>query len=307
VSGTTAEQREAYTRWDRNRRILKAQGRWEPFVSAQPVRERIWAMNAAGMPTMALELRLRLPEGSLDALMWKRQGQFSQKVRRETAEAVMGYWPVLEDYPGHCLIDATGTRRRVQALITLGWTQVFLREKIGVSKKAFQRLLTNSRVTADLARRVVPLYDELWKRPPYVTEVSALAAGKVRRQAQQAGFFGPLAWDDDQIDDPAAIPQTDAPAPVASEGPNLASRWIHGEAVILGIEDRREVLQYLFEWTNYTPDEIAALLETTPDAASRQWERMKERARAEGCKVPWRRAYVPRERPLRQDEMEEVA
>jgi hypothetical protein len=94
---------------------------------------------------------------------------------------------------------------------------------------------------------------------------------------------------------------------VASEGPNLAGRWIHGEAVILGIEDRREVLQYLFEWTNYTPDEIAALLETTPDAASRQWERMKERARAEGCKVPWRRAYVPRERTLNQNQMEEVA
>jgi hypothetical protein len=307
MSGMTAEQREAYTRWDRNRRMLKSQGQWQPFVSAQPARERIWAMNAAGMPTRAIELRLSLPDGSLDALMWKRDGQFSQKVRQETAEAVMGYWPTLEDYPGHCLIDATGTRRRIQALITLGWTQVFLREKIGVSKKAFQRLLTNSRITADLARRVVPLYDELWKRPPYVTEVSAVAADKVRQQALKAGFFGPLAWDDDQIDDPAALPQTDAPAPLASEGPNLADRWIHGEAVILGVEDRRKVLVHLFEWTDYTPAEIAGLLETTPDAASRQWERMKERARTEGRKVPWRRVYAQRDKDLTKTQMEEAA
>jgi hypothetical protein len=263
-------------------------------------------MNAAGMPTTAIEQRLRLPVDALNALMWKRNGQYSQKVRRETAEAVMGYWPTLDDYPAHCLIDATGARRRVQALITLGWTQVYLRERIGVSKQAFHRVLTNSRVTAGLARDVVALYDELWKRRPYPTEVSTLAAAKARRQAQAACFVGPLAWDDDLIDDPAALPQTDALEPVVSEGPNLADRWLHGESVILTSEARKEVLLHLFEWTNDTTEEIAEKLGMTPEAAAQQWHRTKKQAALEGRRM-WRRVYVPRERTLNQNEMEEAA
>ena len=306
MNTATVEQRGAYARWDRNRRILRAQGRWEPFVQARPVRERVWAMNAVGMPTTAIEERLRLPHDALNFLMCKRAGQFSQQIRRETAEAVMGYWPTLEDFPAHCLIDATGSRRRVQALITLGWTQVFLREKAGVSKAAFHRVLTNSRITADLARRVVVLYDELWKRRPYPTEVLAVSAERARQQAAAAGFLGPLAWDDDTIDNPAAEPQTDAPQPIVSEGPNLADRWLHGESVILGFSDRRQVLQHLYEWTKDTTEEIAAKLEMTPAAAERQWERIKEKAHLEGRRV-WRRVYVPRERTLKQDEMGEAA
>ena len=302
----TVEQRQAYARWDRNRRILRAQGQWEPLVNARPVRERIWAMNAAGMPTTAIEEKLKLPVDALNGVVYKRGGKFRQQVRRETAEAVMAYWPTLEDYPAHCLIDATGTRRRVQALITLGWTQVFLRERIGVSRQAFHRALTNSRVTAELARQVVALYDEFWARRPYPTEVPPVAADNARHQATTAGFMGPLAWDDDTIDDPNAMPQTDAPRPVVSDGTNLADRWLHGESVILSAADRKQVLAHLYEWTNDTTDEIAAKLEMTPAAAQRQWERIKEKAELEGRRV-WRRVYVPRERTLNQNEMGEAA
>lgn len=309
MSAMTDEQRKAYARWDRNRRTLKAQGLWQPFVSARPVRERVWAMNAAGMPTNAIEARLGMPAGTLHHTMWKRElvGEYSKEIRRETAEAVMAYWPTLEDFPDHCLIEAVGSRRRVEALITLGWTQVYLAGKVGMSEKALRRALKNPKVTAATARRLVVLYDELWKRRPYITEIPAVLAERTRRQAQAAGFVGPLAWDDDTIDDPAAVAQTDAAMPASSEGPNLADRWLHGEAVILGVEDRKQVLRHLFEWSSETPAEIAYRLDMTPDTASRTWERIKERARKEGQRPPWRRTYVPGERTLTKNQMEAAA
>jgi hypothetical protein len=79
-----------------------------------------------------------------------------------------------------------------------------------------------------------------------------------------------------------------------------------GEAVILGRDDRREVLQHLYEWTNDTTADIAARLDMTPEAAERQWHRLQEKAKADGRRL-WRRVYVPRERNLKQNEMGEAA
>ncbi|MFF8544769.1 hypothetical protein ACF060_31285 [Streptomyces werraensis] len=304
MSTQTAIQRAAYNRWCRRRRHLIAMGQWEPFVDAEPVRQRIRAINQAGMSTTVLTERLGLPPTALEHVMWKRHGVASSQVRRETAEAVMGYWPSLQDFPAHALIDATGTRRRVEALFTLGWTQRFLSGRVGVAERSFSRALAKPRVTADLARKVACLYDELWNRPPHESEVAPVPASRMRLHARAMGFVGPLAWDDESIDDPSAVPQTDAPEPQASEGGNLAARWLMGEAVVLGRDDRREVLQHLFEWTSHTTEEIAARLEMTPEAVDRQWHRIKKQASAEGRRV-WRRVYVRRD--INQTEMEEAA
>jgi lambda repressor-like predicted transcriptional regulator len=304
MSTQTAIQRAAYNRWCRRRRQLIAAGQWEPFVDAEPVRQRIRAINQAGMSTSVLTEKLGLPPTALDHVMWKRHGVASALVRRETAEAVMSYWPSLDDFPAYALIDATGTRRRIEALFTLGWTQRYLSGRSGVSERSFSRALAKPRVTADLARKVASLYDELWKRPPYEPEIAAVAAHRMRLHAAAMGYVGPLAWDDDTIDDPSALPQTDADRPEESEGGSVAARWLMGEAVVLGREDRREVLQHLFEWTNLTVEEIAARLDMTQEAAERQWHRIKQKAQADGRRV-WRRVYMPRD--LRQNEMGEVA
>jgi len=40
-------------------------------------------------------------------------------VRRELAEALLTYWPVLDDFPDSARIEGCGTRRRLQALLHL--------------------------------------------------------------------------------------------------------------------------------------------------------------------------------------------
>lgn len=300
-------QKVARSRWRNRREQLIAAGQWQPFVAAQPVRDHVNRLRAAGMPVWALEQHFGMSAHHLDHLLWGSEGSGPGKeVRTETAQMLLGYWPKLDDFPDSARIDPTGTRRRLQALQVRGFNLIAIAGKSGIAARYFQKAVNADRVTARLARAVRDVYGAWWNADPCDHEVKAWVADRTRRAAQRHGWHGPLAWDDDTIDDPAAVPQTDAAAPVATEGGNVAARWLMGEAVILGRDDRREVLQHLFEWTNDTAEEIAARLDMTPEAAERQWHRMQEKAAADGRRL-WRRVYVPRERTLKQNQMEEVA
>jgi hypothetical protein len=204
-------------------------------------------------------------------------------------------------------VPAVGTHRRLQALLWQGWPSGELERRLGLHQWWIGRSFRHRKtVTMAVEARVAALYDQLWNVLPEDAGVDPERARSTREQAAEAGYAGPLEWDDDSINDPHAVPQADAFMPVATEGGNVAARWLLGESVILGRDDRREVLQHLFEWTNHTTEEIAEQLDMTPEAADRQWHRIKEKAQAEGRRV-WRRAYVKRERTMNQNEMEEAA
>lgn len=203
--------------------------------------------------------------------------------------------------PDDCvLVDSTGTVRRLRALVVIGHKQQTIADAVGCSYTYISMLTHEQRatVTYGLEQAVRRAYRDLWMKPG----TSALG----RSRATSYGWYGPLAWDDDTIDNPAAIPVTDAEQPVATEGGNVAARWLMGESVVLDRKARDEVLQHLFEWTNDTTEQIAARLDMTPEAAERKWHRIKKQAELEGRRM-WRRVYVPRERTLKQNEMEEAA
>ncbi|MGW2384345.1 hypothetical protein [Streptomyces sp. NPDC001658] len=260
------------------------------------------------MSELALAARLDLPSGAFKNLMRGANGRPpGRTVRRETAEAVLGYWPCLEDFPDTALIDATGTRRRAQALAVLGWSGGRLAPQVGMFKDNFNTCLRGERVSARFARKVAGLYDLLWTQRPEDHGVPPGVASRVRSRAASAGFYGPLAWDDDTIDDPKAVPMTDASAPAATEGGNLADRWLLGESVVLDAAARKQVIRHFFEWTELTVEQIAARLEMTPAAVDQAWNRVKKQARLEGSPVPWRRTYALRDKDLDQKDVQEAA
>lgn len=99
------------------------------------------------------------------------------------------------------LVDATGTRRRIQALMVLGWSLAVLTARLGLAKSnhsALKRILEQQRVRRTTAERVAALYDELWG--------CSGPSDRAREAALVAGYCSALAWDDETIDDPAARP-----------------------------------------------------------------------------------------------------
>ncbi|WP_331731862.1 hypothetical protein OG298_45275 (plasmid) [Streptomyces sp. NBC_01005] len=300
----------ASARWQVRRRRLVSAGQWEPFVDAEPVREHLRQVNAAGMPYRAICERLGLAhESSLQHLMWGR-GEHGpgRQVRCETAELVLSYWPSMEDFPDAARIDATGTRRRIQALAVRGWPRHVMAKRIGMDESNFRKAVNRDRITARLARQVAAVYDALWDQDPLEHGVPLNAVSRVRADAARLGFWSALAWDDDTIDDPSAVPQTDAVPTGCTEGENVVARFLMGESVVLDKTGRREAIAHLMEWTQDTPEEIGARLDMTGESVSRAWERIKRKARDEGRKAPWRRVYVPlRDVDLSRDDMRSAA
>jgi hypothetical protein len=187
---------------------------------------------------------------------------------------------------------------------------MWVAREIGMREDHFRKAIKRDRIQARLVRQIGAVYDAWWDRDPLACGVSANVVARVRAAAAREGWSGPLAWDDDTIDDPAAVPQTDAVPPAVTEGPNVAARWLMGESVVLDAEAHDEVLAYLFEWTTGTKTEIAARLGMTPEAAERKWHRLQQRARKDGRRL-WRRVYVPGENPesksLKRDRMGDAA
>lgn len=99
-------------------------------------------------------------------------------------------------------IDGTGTRRRIQALVAIGYTLASLAPEVGISQYALARIARGEQVavrsvTAASVARV------------YRTRVKAAGPSKrARSMAVARGWHGPLAWDEDTIDDPDAAPET---------------------------------------------------------------------------------------------------
>ena len=98
-------------------------------------------------------------------------------------------------------VDPTGTKRRIQALQALGWTQAHIASATGLCTAAtVTKILRDSSawVFPSTAARVSQAYDVLSMRPG----PSQLTV----KYAARRGWPPPLAWDDDTIDDPAAKP-----------------------------------------------------------------------------------------------------
>jgi hypothetical protein len=95
-------------------------------------------------------------------------------------------------------VDATGTRRRLQALAAIGWPTTHLATRLGTSQRSVQRWYHQRTVQRSIAERVAALYEALSMIPG-----PNLAA---RTRAHAAGWVPPLAWDDEVLDLPSGQP-----------------------------------------------------------------------------------------------------
>lgn len=97
-------------------------------------------------------------------------------------------------------VDATGTRRRIQALMRLGWSTPELARQGGWSNERDVQNLLYARqfVFRETAQRVADLYERL--------SGTLGPSAYTRDRAERSRYAPPLAWDEGSIDDPHAEP-----------------------------------------------------------------------------------------------------
>lgn len=201
--------RDALSAIRRQENKLKAYGRYDVGrVPIEPIQEHIRHLQANGISVKQLAKLTGLSLSTLGAIIWgrhERAGQTYTRVTKPTAAKILAIQPRPESMAAGRPIDATGTRRRLQALMTLGYSKQELGRRLQVTPSNMTSLMKRDQVTASTARKSTALYDQLWNTPRVGTDHrTRISISRTLRYAQTNGHLPPMAWDDDTIDNPKA-------------------------------------------------------------------------------------------------------
>jgi hypothetical protein len=199
----------ARSRYDENRTKAITAGTWQPWVDAEPLRTHVAYLRSCSMGLRAIAAAANVDRSRLQAVIGGRpeRGTPPQaKVRPQLAAAVLAVEPTLQNLAPSTLITPLGTRRRVHALVAMGWPQQYLAEHLGMQPGNFGSMLNRPNVLVRRALAVRAMYDALWNVDPAEHGATPTGIARARRHAAANGWAPVGAWDDDTIDDPEAFP-----------------------------------------------------------------------------------------------------
>lgn len=110
----------------------------------------------------------------------------------------------------HVSVPNLGTKRRIQALVALGWSMAAISRHAGYDRSHVGLMLSRrGNIRTETARRIAATYERLsMTLPPQETRVEKVDAARARRIAKERGWLPPMAWVD--IDDPNERPDLQA-------------------------------------------------------------------------------------------------
>lgn len=168
------------------------------YVDATPVLEHIESLLDTGIGIRTLAAASGISSRTLQRLLSRRNDSEPVTVRSYTATALLAVRTV---QPAPCaLVDAIGTRRRLQALVAMGWPQKVIAHELGMVSTNIGRIVhgRSEKVTAAKASAVTDLYTRWEMTPGPSTRARALAIAH--------HWIPPLGWEENDLDDPHATP-----------------------------------------------------------------------------------------------------
>ena len=204
--------REANTAERRRVAKLQAFGRYDSGrVDAQPVREHIRMLMDFGIGLKRIAEVAGVSNSTVGRVIYgdhARNMPPRARVERHVHDAVLAVQPTLENLGCTTVVDGTGTRRRLQSLMFIGYSMSYLGSRIGMTPGNFSRTVKSDRVQAETARAVAALYLELENRPRVGSDQhSRISVSRAHGHALRQGWLPPAAWDEDTIDDPDFMPE----------------------------------------------------------------------------------------------------
>jgi len=242
----TEAQKRLHAAYEANRRRQIAYGQWNPWHDAEPVRAHVRSLMRQGVSRRRIAELADVTDATLTRMLYgvnrrRRKAPPSKVIRNTAAQRILAVRATTETVAPTALIDATGTRRRLQALIANGWSRSKLADEFGLHRLSVGRYLQRDLVYARTAVAVRDLYDRLWDvPPPEDTKWDRTAASAARREAREQGWPVPMDWDED-IDDPNARPAGARRSPAVD--PVAVERALVGDSVDLSPADFAEVVR----------------------------------------------------------------
>jgi lambda repressor-like predicted transcriptional regulator len=226
---------------------------------------------AAGIGLRRIAELAQLPYGTVASLVYgsPRTGRTpSGRIRPHTATQLLAIAASTDARAPGALVDATGTRLRLQSLVLNGWSLAGLARQLGRSPDHLPSVLKAATVTIATAQAVRALFDELWDMaPPTRTHAERITATKSRNRAARQGWLPAMAWDD--LDDGTQPPLPD----VDGCGPDIdeiaVERAMGGDHVRLTRVERDEAVRRLTS-KGYSVRQIAERLGTTTRTVMRR-------------------------------------
>lgn len=202
--------RDRYKDYQRTRYHGIADGTWEPLVDAAPVRQHLASLYSAGFSPYRIGELAGLPYETVigftqvHGFSGKRRSR-KRRCNPETAAKILAIQPG-EHLPGKT--DATGTQRRIQALVAAGWPLSHLGPRFGLSERTTGALLTQDRVYGRTAGAVIRVYNELADQKPEKHGVTRRSITRSKARAQRNRWATIAYWSTraDAIDDPHFTP-----------------------------------------------------------------------------------------------------
>jgi transcriptional regulator with XRE-family HTH domain len=134
-------------------------------------------------------------------------------------------------------IDATGTARRLRALVATGHQQSDLADRLGLLRPYVSYVIHGRLkvVSAGTFAAVHALFVELWEHP-----IQGREGDYPRAIAAFNGWVGPLAWD--EIDDPTELPNLQGRRPEHTGEKPTGPQHINTDAIAKAMKGERVVL-----------------------------------------------------------------
>ena len=177
------------------------------LVDAEPVRQHLQLLAAANIGPRRISTLTGLavetisgftrPYGSGDGRRFGRK----HKVRPDVAAKILALDPD-SITPG--VTDATGSRRRIQALNAAGWPNATLETLLPQGNRPLHTLPQQTHLYARTADAIADLYNEIKGKRPERCGVRPVSANRSRLRAQRNNWPTIAYWADrmDAIDDP---------------------------------------------------------------------------------------------------------
>lgn len=246
------------------RRKAIAYGRWQGLVPAGAAREHVQQLRSVGTSLQRIATLSGVGYGTVARLAYgnasSRQPP-TERLRHDTEQRLLNLRAGAGTVPPGARVEATGSRRRLQALVAAGWPLRTLAQRLGRSPGNLRRTMKANLITDACARRISRTYTELHNvPPPGHTAVERARASHARATAREFGWLPPWAWDDIDGDrDDLAIEEDELEGSLDEIAIEQA---IRGESVQLTRAERDEVITRLTN-RGLSARRIAYLIGTT--------------------------------------------